>query len=124
MSIEELLKKVTDIQEILRKDIQKYAELNNGLEKENKRRQGEIQKYQKNDNKRKKRADFSNSNMPPSFDVFKANANNRKKSDKKRGGQKNHPVHRSSLHDHPDTIITVKVKKAPSGAVKKVDDKG
>jgi len=62
--------------------------------------------------------------MPPSFDVFKANANNRKKSDKKRGGQKNHPVHRSSLHDHPDTIITVKVKKAPSGAVKKVDDKG
>lgn len=62
--------------------------------------------------------------MPPSFDVFKANANSRRKSDKKRGGQKNHPVHRSDLNDKPDKIITLMVKKAPSGAVKKIDDKG
>ena len=124
MSIEELLKKVSEIQEDLRKDIQKYAELNSELEKENQRLKDELQIYQKNENKRKKRADSSNSNMPPSFDVFKANANSRRKSDKKRGGQKNHPVHRSDLNDKPDKIITLMVKKAPSGAVKKIDDKG
>ena len=116
MSIEKLLKKVSEIQEDLRKDIQKYAELNSELEKENQRLKDELQIYQKNENKRKKRADSSNSNMPPSFDVFKANANSRRKSDKKRGGQKNHPVHRSDLNDKPDKIITL--------MVKKIDDKG
>lgn len=71
----------------------------------------------------------TNSNMPSSFDVLshtkaKANANTRVKSNLKRGGQKGHEVHRSILNKNPDEVITIEVRKVPSGAVKRKDDDG
>ena len=67
-----------------------------------------------------RKKDSSNTNIPTSYMMFKANANTRVKTGRKRGGQPGHPVHKSKLLK-PDRIITMYVDKAPSGAVKDTD---
>lgn len=120
-----------DVYEIL-KDIQ--SELDK-LKQENEKQIQEIQKQEKEIEKQKKQIDrlrkmnSSNSSLPPSMDVLnhtkaKAQANTREKTTRKKGGQLNHPVHRSQHYCQPDRIVKVNVKKAPTGAQKRFDEKG
>ena len=65
--------------------------------------------------------------MPSSFDVLchtrsKANANTRVPTNRKRGGQKNHKLHKSQIKSETNDIICKKVIKAPSGAFPIKDD--
>lgn len=48
----------------------------------------------------------------------------RKKSDRKRGGQPNHPVHKKTFSQYPDIVIEKTVSKAPSGALRFIDENG
>ena len=77
----------------------------------------ELRKYKHLDNKRKKKADSSNSNIPSSFDIVKTTENSRTPSGKDRGGQSGHTVHKSVLSKKPDKVIRKYVKKAPTGAL-------
>lgn len=92
------------------------------------RQEIEIQKEKKNINRQKqiikkyKNMNSSNSNLPSSLDILtrtraKAQANTRIKTDRKRGGQMNHPLHKSILSKDIDEVIVKRVKKAPLGAV-------
>lgn len=68
----------------------------------------------------------TNSNLGTSHDILshtvaKAQANTRVKSERKRGGQKGHPVHRRTLSSKPDVIIEKHVSKIPTGALKVED---
>lgn len=67
--------------------------------------------------KNKKRVDSTNSSLPPSSDVGVHVSNSRVKSNKSRGGQAGHPVHRSSCFDDVSEIVEKHVKCAPHGAV-------
>lgn len=87
-----------------------------------------IKKYE-NIIKKMKHSNSDNSNMPSSYDILgrtraKAQANTREKSEKKRGGQTHHPLHKSRLREEAENIIIKRVKKAPQGAVAIKDKKG
>ena len=74
---------------------------------------------------KEKNIDATNSNFPTSQIPFKKNpVNSRVKSDRKKGGQKGHKLHRSAVHDVADKVIEVRVKKAPAGAVAHKDADG
>lgn len=77
--------------------------------------------------KKLKSTNSTNSNMGSSFDVLsrtkaKANANTRIKSNRKRGGQSGHVLHRSRLLKNPDMVIEKHVDKVPNGAFPVVYD--
>lgn len=121
---DDLLKEVLRIEKELEK-LQKEAELQRiEIEKQHKeieRQEEIIKKY--------KYINSTNSNMPSSFDVLshtraKASANTRTPSDRKRGGQKGHKLHKSQIKENPDNIIVKKVVKAPCGAKAIRDEKG
>lgn len=120
----ELEKDKNDILEYLR-EIQE--ELNN-LRKQNEQQEKEID-YQRGIIDKMKHMNSTNSNLSPSMDVMsrtkaKAQANTREKTGKKRGGQANHPVHKSKIAEKADHIINISVKKAPAGAVPVKDEEG
>lgn len=107
----------------------------NELQKDNEKQIKEIDKQKKEIIKqgilidKMKHMNSTNSNLPSSMDILgrtkaRAEANTRVKTDKKRGGQKNHPLHKSRITANADRVITVKVKKAPTGATPFYDDKG
>lgn len=74
---------------------------------------------------RKIKADSTNSSMPPASDMqARKNINSRVKSGRLRGGQINHTAHQSKLSNTPTIIKTKYVKKAPQGAVAKMDAGG
>ena len=74
---------------------------------------------------KEKNTDATNSNFPTSQIPFKKKpVNSRVKSDRKKGGQKGHKLHRSAVHDVADKVIEVRVKKAPAGAVAHKDADG
>lgn len=121
---DDLLKEVQRIQEELEK-LQREAELQRiEIEKQRKkieRQEKVIDKY--------KYINSTNSNMPSSFDVLshtkaKALANTRVPTNRKRGGQKYHKLHKSQIKADADSIICKKVIKAPHGAKAVRDDKG
>lgn len=127
----ELKKENDDLLEYLKK-IQKEID---ELKKENEQQRKEIKKQEKNINQQKtiidklKHMNSTNSNLPPSMDIMartraKAQANTREKTDRKRGGQNNHPLHKSNVSAKADHIIEIKVKKAPTGAVPVKNDSG
>lgn len=108
-----------------KKEIEKERQKIDKTVKENK----EIIKKYKSIIKKLGGANSTNSNMPSSFDVLgrtkaRAQANTRTKSEKKRGGQKNHPLHKSKLSERVDHIRILKVKKAPAGAVPVKNEEG
>lgn len=103
------------------------------LKKENRKQKKEIDKQEKEISNQKtiidklKHMNSTNSNLPPSTDIMertrvRAQANTREKTDRKRGGQKNHPLHKSSVTEKADYIRTVKVEKAPAGAAAVTDE--
>lgn len=127
----DLQKEHNDILEYL-KDIQRKID---ELEKENEKQRKEIEHQEKDIQKQKKIIDkmkymnSTNSNFPSSFDILgrtkaKAQANTREKTERSRGGQKNHPLHKSKLSSNIDHIIKLKVKKAPTGALPYIGDCG
>lgn len=121
---DDLLKEVQRIQEELEK-LQKETELQRiEIEKQRKeieRQEKVIDKY--------KYINSSNSNMPSSFDVLshtkaKASANTRVPTNRKRGGQKYHKLHKSQIKTDVQRIICKKVVRAPQGAKAIKDEKG
>ena len=117
-SLEEKLKKEEKENEEYKKQIEELIKRNNEL-------------YEKIERKikRMESSNSTNSNMPTSFDVLshtvsKANANTRKKTGLKRGGQKGHALHKSRLSENIDEIIIMNVDKAPNGAIKSTDENG
>ena len=113
---DDLLKEVQRIQEELEK-LQREAELQR-IEIE--RQEKVIDKY--------KYINSTNSNMPSSFDVLshtkaKASANTRVPTDRKRGGQKYHKLHKSQIKTDVHSIICKNVIKAPHGAKAIKDEK-
>lgn len=124
-----------DLREYL-KDLEKKIEIERITIEEKSKQIDELIKknnelYEKMERKIRKleSSNSTNSNMGTSFDVLshtvsKANANTRKKSNLKRGGQKGHKVHRSSLSDKVDEIIKIRVEKAPAGAIESKDENG
>lgn len=121
---DELLKEVQRIQEELEK-LQRETELQR-IEIENQRK--EIEKQEKVI-KKYKYINSTNSNMPSSFDVLshikaKASANTRIPTNRKRGGQRHHKLHKSHIKKDVHSIICKNVVKAPHGAKAVKDDKG
>lgn len=127
----EAKKENDDLLEYLKK-IQKEID---ELKKENEKQRKEIKQQEKDINKQKtiidrmKHMNSVNSNLPPSMDILgrtkaKAQANTRVKTGRSRGGQEHHPLHKSKLGKTPNHIITLKVKKAPTGAVPIKDVEG
>ena len=120
---DDLLKEIQRIQDELEK-LQRETELQR-IEIENQRK--EIEKQEKVIDKYKY-INSTNSNMPSSFDVLshtkaKASANTRVTTNRKRGGQKNHKLHRSQIKTDVHSIICKKVVKAPHGAKPVKDEK-
>lgn len=88
----------------------------------------EIEKQEKIINKMK-HGNSTNSHFPSSLDILsrtksKAEANTRVKTDRKRGGQAKHPLHKSKISKDADCIIELTVKKAPNGAAACHDENG
>lgn len=109
-SRKEIEEKSKQVDELVRKNNEFYEKLNRKI-------------------RRLESSNSTNSNMSTSFDVLshtksKANASTRKKSTLKRGGQKGHAAHRSTLSEKPDEIITLLVKRAPAGAAELTDKNG
>lgn len=124
-------KEKEDLYDIL-KDVQNELDK---LKRDNEKQIQEIKKQRKEIEKQKtemdklKHMNSTNSSLPPSTDILghtqaKAQANTREKTERKKGGQVNHPVHRSQLKAQPDRIVKVKVKKAPAGAEPRMDETG
>jgi len=67
--------------------------------------------------------DSTNSSLPPSTDKGRR-TNLREKTNRKRGGQVGHQLHRSKLSATPDKIEIKYVKQAPTGAIKVVSMEG
>lgn len=101
-------------------DYQNLLEEVEKLREENKSMKKELEFFRLNQPKQK---DNTNSNIPSSFIMFKANVNTRSVTGKKRGGQIGHPCHKSELFK-PDKILTKYVKSAPTGAVETIDERG
>lgn len=120
---DDLLKEVQRIQEELEK-LQREAELQR-IEIENQRK--DIERQEKVIDKYKY-INSTNSNMSSSFDVLshtkaKASANTRVPTDRKRGGQKYHKLHKSQIKTDVHSIICKNVVKAPHGAKAIKDEK-
>lgn len=116
-------KELNDIMDII-KEIDKIREEQNKIIED---MQKKIDKYEKDISdfekiiKKMKSSNSTNSNFGSSFDVLsrtkaKANANTRVKSNRKRGGQSGHTLHKSHLLANPDTIVEKHVRKIPTGA--------
>lgn len=98
------------------------------VKKENEKNQKIIEQQEKNIKKQEtiinqiKYLNSTNSNLPSSMDILshtkpKTQVDLSGKTVRKRGGQKQHTLHKSRLAEKPDYIITKKVKKAPTGAL-------
>ena len=126
--IDELMERLKRLEEEMKKDrkiIEEKTKQVDDLIKKN----DELTKKINRKIKKLQSSNSTNSNMPTSFDVLshtkvKANANTRRKSNLKRGGQEGHTVHRSELFNNVDEILIINVKKAPKGAIKRKDDDG
>lgn len=126
MTIEEVMEELNN----LKKEIQKEREENDRLlhiVEENIRKNEEIQEDLSKQIKKLKFSNSTNSNLGTSHDILshavaKAQANTRVKSNRKRGGQKGHPVHKSQLSETPSTVIIKRVKKVPAGAKKVMEE--
>lgn len=120
---DDLLKEIQRIQEELEK-LQRETELQR-IEIEDQRKK--IEKQEKVIDKYKY-INSTNSNMPSSFDVLshtkaKASANTRVPTNRKRGGQKYHKLHKSQISTDVHSIICKNVVKAPHGAKPVKDEK-
>lgn len=114
---DELLEYFKQIQD----ELDKIKKDNDAHKKEIEKQRKEIEK-QKTIINRIRHLNSTNSNMPSSFDVLshskpKTVVSSREKTERKRGGQLNHKLHKSTVYSNADHIINLKVKKAPSGAV-------
>lgn len=103
------------------------------IKKDNEAHKKEIEKQRKEIEKQKtiidrmRHINSTNSNMPSSFDILshtkpKTIAGSREKTGRKRGGQLNHELHKSTVSSHADHIINLKVKTVPAGAAAVKDD--
>lgn len=122
LTIEEILQRLQEIEDSVNKDLEEVITRNERLEKENSELKDQLRKY-KGKNLQAK-TNSTNSSTPPSFDIYKANANSRKPTNLKRGAQPGHKAHISRQSDSPDRILKVMVKKAPTGAEKRIDETG
>lgn len=120
-----------DLMEYLKK-IQEEIEK---VKKENEKQKKEIEQQEKEIKEQRKIIDklkfqnSTNSNLPSSLDILGHTKAKKPKEEgtgtrKQRGGQKNHPVHKSKTVRKPDHIRKVIVKKAPTGAEVVTDDEG
>ena len=116
---------VEDIEEALKKMQKELDRLTIENEKaiEEVKRQKQISEELNKILNKMKGSNSSNSNMPSSMDILshsvpqnKKPCNSRKESNRNRGGQIGHTVHRSHLDSSADEIRNLYVKKAPTGA--------
>ena len=126
--IDELLERLKHLEEEMKKD-RKIIEEKSKQVDELIKKNDELTKKINRKIKRLQSSNSTNSNMPTTYDVLthtkaKADANTRRKSNRKRGGQEGHPVHKSELFNNADEILIIDVKEAPKGAVKRKDDEG
>lgn len=88
------------------------------LHDENERLKKEIEKLRRENNKYRSSATktSSNSSIPPTQDPYHTRVQTRVKTDRVKGGQKGHALHRSKLEKDVDEVIIREVKKQPIGA--------
>lgn len=128
-SYKEALEKIDFYIDALKKkqdEIKKLKDRIEELEKENKKYRKDIEKKEKTIDKYMHQ-NSTNSNIPSSYDILsksKAPVNSREATGNKRGGQVNHPLHKSSLSSDVKRVIIRKVKKAPTGAEPVKDEDG
>ena len=123
--LNEIIKDLNDELEKLRNIKDEYQKELDILKKE-KDQAHKINEELKRKIRKLESANSSNSNMPSSFDVLshtKKVTNSRIKTNRKRGGQKAHELHRSRLYDKVDEIVDVKVRKIPNGAIPVFDER-
>ena len=128
VQIDELMKRLRELEEQIKKNEKEIEEKSRQMDEIIKKNDEIIEKMNRKIRKLES-SNSTNSNMPTSFDVLshtvaKANANTRKKTGLKRGGQKGHKLHRSTLSPNPDKIVRRYVDKAPAGAVAVTDENG
>jgi len=131
--IDDLKKEIQEIYKILNEVGNDKDDIINGLYDEIEKLKEENEELRKKQRKYKMQ-DSTNTNNPTStyrFDdaekteVKKTNpANMREKSERKRGGQTGHKVHRKALKENTDNVINIRVKKAPAGAKPVYDENG
>lgn len=126
--VEEMMERLKRLEEEMKKDRKIIEEKTKEID-ELIKKNDELTKRINRKIKRLQSSNSTNSNMPSTFDVLthiksKANANTRKKSGLKKGGQEGHPVHKSELLSNADEVLNLNVKKAPKGAVRCIDDEG
>ena len=119
--------RIKDLEDIMNNTVTNlYDELGNVIQENSdlrdriKQLEDELKKYKSMNSVK---TDSTNSNLPPSQDEFRKTGSTRPKSNKPVGGQKGHKVHRKQL-EKADHIICRRVRKAPTGAEKAVDQDG
>lgn len=122
---EELNKAIKDFEKEIKKqgkiiddELQHSYKDNTRLHNENEKLRKEIERLRRENNKYKNmnKKNSANSSLPPSQNEYRKVVNSRTKSERKKGGQKGHSVHRSKLCIHPHNVEYKKVAKAPTGA--------
>jgi transposase len=119
---DEIIKDIGKEIDEIKKDIDEVVRENEELHKENTDLINKVRILEKiieQERKKKKgyKANSTNSNLPPSSDLFSRHiSNTREKSGLKRGGQKGHKGSFSVLNETADVIIDRYVDKAPTGA--------
>lgn len=109
---------IKEQEKIIKGELQHSYNENNKLHNENEKLRREIEKLRRENNryKRMSKKNSCNSSIPPSMDEFRKVANSRIRTGLKKGGQKEHKVHRISLKETADKILYKIVSKAPAGA--------
>lgn len=119
---DEIIKDIGKEIDEIKKDIDEVVRENEELHKENTDLINKVRILEKiieQERKKKKgyRANSTNSNLPPSSDLFSRHVSNtREKTGLKRGEQKGHKGNFSVLNEAADVIIDKYVDKAPAGA--------
>ena len=116
--------------ERMRKELERLSIENEKAIEEVKRQKQISEELNKILNKMKG-SNSTNSNMPSSMDILSHTVpknskpcNSRKESNRNRGGQTGHSVHKSHMDNFADEIRTLHVKKAPAGAEAVKDGEG
>ena len=124
--LEAIISRFKELEKELDEQKKKNEELNKKIE-ERIKKNDELEEELRRKIRKITSSNSTNSNFGTSHDILshtvaKAQANTRKKSGLKRGGQTGHLVHRSALSSKPDIIIKRYVDKVPAGAKKVVED--
>lgn len=126
-AIKDMEKEIRNIQKQIDGELQRQYTENTHLHDEIQKikKENEILKRERDKYKKMACQNSSNSSKPPSTDRFtQPPVSLRTSSNRKAGGQKGHPVHRSKISKTPTHIIDKRVTAAPTGAAPVFNDAG